>query len=191
MTEHTEVIIVDHDNEQIASIAQILQNKANVKSYKTSTECLHHLKPGTNVDVLFLSAQNTLVLDVVEWIRNDERYAHLPILLMITPEQIRDEGLYYAKGVSDILFKPLRSTRVLAALKHFSEHKRLQDFVQNQEHWLASSLDKRLYDLQLSLDLSLDIVSNLVAAREEMTGQKLTQLKRKDRKSTRLNSSHH
>ncbi|HCT62770.1 MAG TPA: hypothetical protein DIC19_01580 [Erysipelotrichaceae bacterium] len=178
MIEHNEVIIVEHDNEQVLTIAQSLQNNANITSFKTSTECLNHLKTGAKVDVLFLSAQNALSLDVVEWIRNDERYAHLPILLMITQDQMRDEALFYAKGVSDVLIKPLRSTRLLAALKHYVEHKRLQDFVRNQELWLESSLNKRLYDLQLSLDLSLDIVSNLVATREELTGQKITKLKR-------------
>lgn len=178
MIEHNEVIIVDHDSEQVNTITHSLQNNANITSFKTSTECLNHLKTGAKVDVLFLSAQNALTLDAVEWMRNDERYVHLPILLMITQDQMRDEALFYAKGVSDILIKPLRNTRLLALHKHYSEHKRLQDFVRNQEQWLESSLNKRLYDLQLSLDLSLDIVSNLVATREELTGQKITKLKR-------------
>lgn len=178
MSEHNDIIIVEHDSEVIQFIAHTLQNNTNITSFKTSTECLNHLKTGPKVDVLFLSAQNALTMETVEWIRSDERYSHLPILLMITQDQMRDEALYYAKGVSDILIKPLRSTRLLAALKHYSEHKRLQDYVHNQEQWLESSLNKRLYDLQLSLDLSLDIVSNLVATREELTGQKITKLKR-------------
>lgn len=178
MIEHNHVIIVDHDITHIQTITQCLQNKANITSFKTSFECLNHLKTDSQVDVLFLSAQNTLSLDAVKWIRNDDRYTHLPILLTITQDQMRDEALYYAIGVTDILIKPLRSTRLLAAFKHYSEHKRLQDLVLNQEEWLESSLNKRLYDMQLSLDLSLDIVSNLVATREELTGHTFTKLKR-------------
>lgn len=178
MIEHNHVIIVDHDITHIQTITQCLQNKANITSFKTSFECLNHLKTDSQVDVLFLSAQNTLSLDAVKWIRNDDRYTHLPILLTITQDQMRDEALYYAIGVTDILIKPLRSIRLLAAFKHYSEHKRLQDLVLNQEEWLESSLNKRLYDMQLSLDLSLDIVSNLVATREELTGHTFTKLKR-------------
>ena len=147
MSEHNDIIIVEHDSEVIQFIAHTLQNNTNITSFKTSTECLNHLKTGPKVDVLFLSAQNALTMETVEWIRSDERYSHLPILLMITQDQMRDEALYYAKGVSDILIKPLRNTRLLAALKHYSEYKRLQDYVLNQEQWLESSLNKRLYDL--------------------------------------------
>jgi putative two-component system response regulator len=178
MIEQYEVIIVEHDLELIQMIAHNLHDHTNITNFKTSTECMNHLKTGVKVDVLFLCAQNTLTMDFVEWIRNENRYLHLPILLMINQDQVRDEALYYAKGVSDILIKPLRSARLLAAFKHYAEHKRLQDFVMNQEKWLESSLSKRLYDMQLSLDLSLDIVSNLVATREELTGQKVTKLKR-------------
>lgn len=180
MPEHSEILVVDHDINQIQSITQSLQSVANITVLKSSGECLSQLKKNIPVDVLILSTQLPLsgTLDVVEWVRSDERYVHLPILLISTQEALKDEVVYFAKGVSDILVKPIRSVRLLARVKLFAEHKRLQDFVMNQEKWLESSLNKRLYDLQLSLDLSLDIVSNLVATREELTGQKITKIKR-------------
>ena len=180
MLEHNEIIVVDQDMNQIQSITQSLQSIANITVLKSSAECLIQLKKNIPVDVLILSTQVPLStnLEVVEWVRRHEHYAHLPILLISTQEALKDELIYFAKGVSDILVKPLRSVRLLTRVKLCIEHKHLQDSVLNQEKWIEASLKKRLYDLQLSLDLSLDIVSNLVATREELTGQKITKLKR-------------
>lgn len=176
MLNKTKIIIVDNDSTNLTILEQILNPFGQIISFKNGLEMLNYLKVQQAPDIILLDMNLTGLngYDVLEKLRSNQILSELPVIFMLKSENIKHDGSIELASAQDYLIKPLKANVVLARVRSYLELKYAKDQLRNQTQWIENEVTKRMYDLQLTFDLSLDIVTQLVETRDPDNAQHIS-----------------
>lgn len=176
MLNKTKIIIVDNDSTNLTILEQILNPFGQIISFKNGLEMLNYLKVQQAPDIILLDMNLTGLngYDVLEKLRSNQNLSELPVIFMLKSENIKHDGSIELASAQDYLIKPLKANVVLARVRSYLELKYAKDQLRNQTQWIENEVTKRMYDLQLTFDLSLDIVTQLVETRDPDNAQHIS-----------------
>lgn len=176
MLNNAEIIIVDNDSTNLAILERILNPFGHITSFKNGLDMLNYLKVKQAPDIILLEMHLTGLngYDVLEKLRSNQKLVDLPVIFMVRSENIKHDGSFELASAQDYLVKPLKANVVLTRVRSYLELKYAKDQLKNQTQWIENEVTKRMYDLQLTFDLSLDIVTQLVETRDPDNAQHIS-----------------
>lgn len=176
MLNKAEIIIVDNDATNLAILERMLSPFGQILSFKNGLDVLNYLKVKQAPDIILLDMNIPGLngYDTLEKIRSNQKLIDLPVIFMLKSENIKHDGSIELASAQDYLIKPLKANVVLARVRSYLELKYAKDQLRNQSQWIENEVTKRMYDLQLTFDLSLDIVTQLVETRDPDNAQHIS-----------------
>lgn len=168
MSNKAEIIIVDNDVSNISILERLLYSFGHVTSFSNGIDMLNHLKIKKVPDI-FLIDINLPGLngyDVLERLRSNQNCAEIPVILLIKSDNLKEDAIIHLASAQDYILIPFKANVVQARIRSYLELKHAKDQLKNQKLWIENEVTKRMYDLQLTFDLSIDIVTQLVETRD-------------------------
>jgi len=167
MSNNTQILILDNDLSSLTTLERILHSLGEVICFNNALDFINHLKtkPSPGIILIDTNSHGFNGYEILNKLHSQSNIKDIPILLTIK-EDIKDESTIHLSGAHDYLFKPYRLSIVQNRVKSYLELKQVKDQLKDQTRWIENEVTKRLYDLQLTFDLSIDIVTQLVETRD-------------------------
>lgn len=168
MSNKAEIIIVDSDESNINILERLLFSFGQVISFSNGIDMLNHIKIKKTPDI-FLIDINLPGLngyDVLEKLRTNPNCFEVPVILLIKSDNLKEDTIIHLASAQDYILIPFKANVVQARVRSYLELKHVKDQLKNQKLWIENEVTKRMYDLQLTFDLSIDIVTQLVETRD-------------------------
>lgn len=175
MSNNAQILILDNDESSLIILEQILHSLAEVMPFAHEKDFINHIKehPKPGLLIIDTNSHEFNGYDVINRLRQQGLIDDVPVFLAIK-ESLRDENYIHLSQVSDYIFKPFRLELVKNRVKSYLELKQIKDQLKDQIHWIENEVTKRLYDLQLTFDLSIDIVTQLVETRDSSDSKSIS-----------------
>ncbi len=175
MSNNAQILILDNDESSLIILERILHSLAEVMPFAHEKDFINHIKEHPNPGLLIIDTNSHEFngYDVINRLRQQGLIDDVPVCLVIK-ESLRDENYIHLSQVSDYIFKPFRLELVKNRVKSYLELKQIKDQLKDQIHWIENEVTKRLYDLQLTFDLSIDIVTQLVETRDSSDSKSIS-----------------
>ena len=176
MSNNTQILILDNDLSSLTTLERILHSLGEVICFNNALDFMSHLKnkPAPGIILIDTNSHGFNGYEVLSKIHTQSIVSEVPILLIIKEESVKDESTIHLSGAHDYLFKPFRLGIVQNRVKSYLELKQVKDQLKDQTRWIENEVTKRIYDLQLTFDLSIDIVTQLVETRDPDNAQHIT-----------------
>ena len=176
MSNNTQILILDNDLSSLTTLERILHTLGEVICFNNALDFMNHLKnkPAPGIILIDTNSHGFNGYEVLSKIHTQSIVSEVPILLIIKEESVKDESTIHLSGAHDYLFKPFRLGIVQNRVKSYLELKQVKDQLKDQTRWIENEVTKRIYDLQLTFDLSIDIVTQLVETRDPDNAQHIT-----------------
>lgn len=176
MSNNTQILILDNDLSCLTTIERILHSLGEVICFNNAIDFMNHLKskPSPGIILIDTNSNGFNGYDVLSKIHTQSILSDTPVLLTIKENSIKDESTIQLSGAHDYLIKPYRLGIVQNRVKSYLELKQVKDQLKDQTRWIETEVTKRIYDLQLTFDLSIDIVTQLVETRDPDNAQHIT-----------------
>lgn len=166
MSNNTQILILDNDLSCLTTLERILHSLGEVICFNNALDFLEHLKTKSSPGIILIDTNSHGFngYEILNKLHSQSIINDVPILLTIK-EDVKDESTIHLSGAHDYLFKPYRLSIVQNRVKSYLELKQVRDQLKDQTRWIENEVTKRIYDLQLTFDLSIDIVTQLVETR--------------------------
>lgn len=176
MSNNTQILILDHDLSSLTTLERILHSLGEVICFNNAIDFMNHIKNKPSPGIILIDANSNGFNghEMINKIKIQTNLSDVPILLVVKEESIRDENTIHLAGAHDYLMKPYRLAIVQNRVKSYLELKQVKDQLKDQTRWIENEVTKRIYDLQLTFDLSIDIVTQLVETRDPDNAQHIT-----------------
>lgn len=168
MSNKAEIIIVDGESTNLTILERILSPLGQVIPFKSGMDLINYLKVKKAPDIILLDVNLPGLSghEVLNKIRSNMSLIDLPVIFMTISENIKDENSFNLSSAQDYVIKPFKANVLLARVRSQLELRKAREQLKNQTKWIENEVTKRMYDLQLTFDLSLDIVTQLVETRD-------------------------
>lgn len=171
MLNNTQIWILDSDLASLTTLERLLHSLAEVMCFNNESDFMDHIKTKQKPGLIIIDTSSARFngYDVLNTLQNQALIPDIPVLLSIK-DTIKDESYIKLSSAHDYLFKPYRHGVVQNRVRSYLELKQLKD----QIHWIENEVTKRIYDMQLTFDLSIDIVTQLVETRDPDNAQHIS-----------------
>lgn len=176
MSNKAEIIIVDDESSNLTTLERILFPFGHIVTFKNGIDMLNYLKLNHKPDIILLDLNipSSNGYSILDKIRTNLNSSDVPVIFMLNSENLRDDGSINLASAQDYIVKPYKANVIQARVRSYLELKYAKDQLKNQTQWIENEVTKRLYDLQLTFDLSLDIVTQLVETRDPDNAQHIS-----------------
>jgi putative two-component system response regulator len=177
--EHTrllgaKILIVDDEPINIKVVRKHLQG-AGYRNFVTTTD------PTTAMDILRAQQPNVVLLDVMmpevnglqilEWIRDDERFQHVPVLILTASTDSETKLSALELGATDFLAKPVDPLELLPRLRNVLIVKAHQDYLAGYSVKLEREVQKRTAEVEMSRLRVIQCLARAGEYRDDTTGR--------------------
>jgi putative two-component system response regulator len=177
--EHTrllgaKILIVDDEPINIKVVRKHLQ-AAGYRNFVTTTD------PTTAMDILRAQQPNVVLLDVMmpevnglqilEWIRDDERFQHVPVLILTASTDSETKLSALELGATDFLAKPVDPLELLPRLRNVLIVKAHQDYLAGYSVKLEREVQKRTAEVEMSRLRVIQCLARAGEYRDDTTGR--------------------
>jgi putative two-component system response regulator len=168
MSNKAEIIIVNNDVSNINILERLLYSFGHVISFSNALDMLNHLKVKKAPDIFLIDTNlpNINGYELLEKIRSHPNCVDVPVILMIKSDNLKEDTIIHLASAQDYILIPFKANIVQTRVRSNLELKLVKDQLKNQKLWIENEVTKRMYDLQLTFDLSIDIVTQLVETRD-------------------------
>lgn len=175
MSNNTQILILDNDLTSLTTLERLLHSLGEVTYFSNEIDFINYIKINTNPGLIIIDTNSPRFngYDILSKVKNNPLLKDVPVLLSIK-DTIKDESMIQLASAHDYLFKPYRYTLVQNRVKSYLELKQVKDQLKDQTRWVENEVTKRIYDLQLTFDLSIDIVTQLVETRDPDNAQHIS-----------------
>lgn len=169
------ILIVDDTPSNLIFIGDLLKQDYIVRvasNGRRALEIVHtHPKPALILlDVLMPDMDGYAVL---EQLRKDPTTADIPVIILTSLGDTDQEAYGLEHGAIDFLVRPLHPTIVRARVKNQLELKLARDQLRDQKKWLEEEVERRIQELSITQDISIQALACLAETRDPDTGNHL------------------
>jgi putative two-component system response regulator len=176
MSNKSKIILVTNDTNNMNILERLLFSFGHVIGFSNGIDLMNYLKTEKAPDI-FLIEPNLVGFngyDVLEKLRTIPDCVEIPVILLIKSDGLKEDTIFHLASAQDYILIPFKTNVVQARIGSYLELKHTRDLLKNQKHWIETEVTKRMYDLQLTFDLSIDIVTQLVETRDPNNAQHIS-----------------
>lgn len=165
------VLIVDDEPSNLHTLGNVLQPHFDVLVAPSGTRALQ-IVANSPPDLILLDVlmPDMNGYDVLSQLRNNPVTRDIPVIFVTGLDSSEDEEYGLTLGVADYITKPYRPPIILARVRIQLELKRARDQMANQNTYLEAEIARRMQDILLIQDVTINALAELAETRDPETG---------------------
>jgi putative two-component system response regulator len=168
------IFIVDDEPINIKVVRKHLQG-AGYRNFVTTTDATTAMETlrAQQPDVVLLDVMMPQVngLQILEWIRADERFQHLPVLILTASTDSVTKLSALELGATDFLAKPVDPHELVPRLRNVLIVKAHQDYLAGYSEKLEREVRRRTMDVEMSRLRVIQCLARAGEYRDDTTGR--------------------
>jgi putative two-component system response regulator len=168
------IMIVDDEPVNVKVVRKHLQGAGYLNFVTTtdSTQCMEILQR-EKPDLILLDVMMPQIngLQILEWIRSDERYKHLPVVILTASTDSTTKLAALNLGATDFLPKPIDSNELLPRVRNVLTVKAHQDHLASYSEQLEREVQRRTAELETSRLRVFQCLARAGEYRDDTTGR--------------------
>ncbi|TXT40149.1 MAG: response regulator containing a CheY-like receiver domain and an HD-GYP domain [Comamonadaceae bacterium] len=179
VTSRASVLIVDDDTGNLSLLGSLLQPYHDVLAAPTGERALKIAADIPKPDLILLDVLMPGMngYDVLTSLRDNPTTRDIPVIFVTGLDSIDDEEKGLELGAVDYIAKPYRPRIVLARVHAQLELKAARDWLANQNIWLEAEVARRMRDILLTQDITINALAGLAETRDTDTGNHILRTK--------------
>ena len=171
-TPRATVLIVDDDTGNLGVLGSLLQPYHDVLAAPSGERALQIAAGAPKPDLILLDVLMPGMdgYDVLGRLRDDAVTRDIPVIFVTGLDSTEDEEWGLELGAVDYIAKPYRPRIVLARVHTQLELKHARDWLANQNTWLEAEVARRMRDILLIQDVTINALAVLAETRDPETG---------------------
>lgn len=166
------VLIVDDDTESLRILGGLLQPHHDVLAAPSGERALQIATGFPKPDLILLDVLMPGMdgYAVLHRLRGDHATRDIPAIFVTGLDSTEDEERGLELGAVDYIAKPYRPPIVLARVHTQLELKRARDWLRDQNAYLEAEVARRMQDILLIQDITINALAELAETRDTETG---------------------
>jgi putative two-component system response regulator len=168
------ILIVDDEPINVKVVRKHLQG-AGYRNFVTTSDSTQAMKTlrAEQPDVVLLDVMMPQVngLQILEWIRGDERFQHLPVIILTASTDSQTKLSALELGATDFLAKPVDPHELAPRLRNVLIVKSHQDYLAGYSVKLQKEVQKRTAQLEMSRLRVIQCLARAGEYRDDATGR--------------------
>lgn len=166
------ILVVDDDPGNLGALSRLLHVAYDVQTAQTGKRALELAveTPGPDLILLDLKMPGMDGHEVHRQLRDNPATRDIPVIFVTGEDSHEDEERALEEGAVDYVAKPYRSTVILARVRTQVDLKRSRDWLKNQNAYLEAEIARRMEDINLIQDITINALAELAETRDPETG---------------------
>lgn len=166
------VLIVDDEPSNLALISEILKSDYRVRVANSGSRglLLARTKPVPDLILLDVMMPDLSGHDVLKTLKSEPSTQNIPVIFITAMDSQEDQVNGFQLGAVDYITKPIMPAVVLARVQTHIELKSAHDRLFDQNTWLESEVQKRMFENDLIQQVSIRALAHLAETRDPETG---------------------
>lgn len=166
------VLIVDDDTESLGVLGSFLRPHYNVLAAPSGERAIQIAFAAQKPDLILLDVLMPEMdgYDVLSLLHDNTATRSIPVIFVTGLDSTEDEERGLKLGAVDYIAKPYRPPIVLARIRTQLELKRARDWLENQNAYLEEEVARRMRDILLIQDITINALAELAETRDPDTG---------------------
>ncbi len=166
------VLIVDDDTESLKILGNLLHPLYNILAAPSGERALQIAAASPKPDLILLDVlmPNLDGYDVLTRLRDNPSTRDISVIFITGLDSTEDEERGLELGAVDYIAKPYRPPIVLARVHTQLELKRARDWLLDQNVYLEAEVARRMRDILLIQDITINALAELAETRDPETG---------------------
>ncbi|ATF09911.1 response regulator [Candidatus Enterovibrio altilux] len=165
------ILIVDDTPENLIFVSEMLKDKYEVKAATNGKTALAIVEK-FSIDLILLDVV-MLGMDgyeVCRKIKTQKMAQDIPIIFLTSKSKLEDQEFGFSVGAADYIKKPMSPPITMARIKIHLANKASQDFLHNQNEFLEAEVQRRVNELSVIQDVTINALASLAETRDQETG---------------------
>jgi putative two-component system response regulator len=166
------VLVVDDDAENLAILGRLLCLRYKVLAAPSGKRALEIVADSPQPDLILLDVLMPGMdgYAVLARLRENAATSDIPVIFVTGLDSAEDEERGLELGAVDYIAKPYRPSIILARVHTQLELKRARDWLANQNAYLEAEVARRVRDILLIQDITINALTELAETRDPETG---------------------
>ncbi len=166
------VLIVDDDTGNLAALGRTLHRHYDVLAAPSGGRALQIVGGTPRPDLILLDVMMPEMdgYEVLAKLREDPLTRDIPVIFVTGMDSTDEEERGLELGAVDYIPKPYRPAIILARIRTQLELKRARDLLADQNSYLESEVARRMRDVLLTQDITINALAELAETRDLETG---------------------
>ncbi|MEK7737104.1 MAG: two-component system response regulator [Pseudomonadota bacterium] len=170
-SERPTVLVVDDTPTNLGLLANLLKDKYRVKLANSGVKALQYADAAPpDLVLLDIMMPEMDGYEVCRRLKESLATRGVPVIFLTAKTETEDEERGFAVGAVDFIHKPISPPIVAARVAVHLQIKAWKEFLQDQNAWLQSEVERRLSDVNRLQDASIYVMVSLAEFRDECTG---------------------
>ncbi|HEU4843706.1 MAG TPA: two-component system response regulator [Burkholderiaceae bacterium] len=166
------ILVVDDTPDNIDLLCAVLEHDYRTKIAVNGERALKIARGEAKPDLILLDIMMPCMIgyDVCKALKADPATRDIPVIFVTAMSEVADEQLGLSLGAVDYITKPVSAPIVLARIKTQLSMKRVQDFLRDQNQFLATEVELRTREIVALQDVTIHTMASLAETRDSETG---------------------
>ncbi len=165
------ILVVDDTPENLAFISEILKYKYEVKvaiNGKTALTIVDRF----SIDLILLDVimPGMNGYEVCRQIKAKKNGHSIPVIFLTSKSKAKDQEFGFSVGAADYINKPMSPPITMARINIHLENKASSDFLHDQNAFLETEVQRRVKELSVIQDVTINALTGLAETRHKETG---------------------
>jgi putative two-component system response regulator len=171
-TPRATILIVDDDPGNLAALARLLRRDYDVLAAPSGERALEIAAGTLKPELILLDVMMPFMdgYQVLAHLRDNSVTRDTPVIFVTGMDSSEDETKGLEQGAVDYIAKPYSPAIVLARVRTHLELKRARDLLSGQNAYLEAEVARRMGDVLLVQDITINALGELAETRDNETG---------------------
>lgn len=169
------ILIIDDSPENLALTSSMLYNDYRVKVANSGKRGLELAASSPKPDLILLDITMPVMdgYKVCCKLKSRAETKEIPVIFVTGLTEATDESKGLSIGAEDYITKPISNAILLARIKTHLQLKAAKDILRNQNEFLENEVEKRIHEIHIVQEVTINALASLAETRDNETGQHL------------------
>ncbi|PKF49628.1 response regulator [Enterovibrio nigricans] len=165
------ILVVDDTPENLVFVSEMLKEKYEVKAATNGQTALAIVEK-FSIDLILLDVVMPGMdgYEVCRQIKAKKYGNDIPVIFLTSKSKAEDQEFGFSVGAADYIKKPLSPPITMARIKIHLENKASKDFLADQNEFLEAEVQRRVKELSVIQDVTINALASLAETRDQETG---------------------
>ncbi|ORU00845.1 Response regulator [Anaerovibrio sp. JC8] len=165
------ISVVDDSRLNRQVVEEVLSSTYNIKEAASGQEFFQQLEEGFLPDLVLLDVHMPRETghDIIGKLKDDERYAHIPVVFMTHDNDLSTELQGFKEGAVDFITKPLNPSLLLARINRILDLYYLQSKLQEEVQIRTQAIVEKTQQMTVMFEQIIQALANTIDAKDKYT----------------------
>ncbi|NGN98777.1 two-component system response regulator [Grimontia sp. S25] len=165
------ILVVDDTPENLVFVSEMLKNDYEVKAATNGQTALAIVEK-FSIDLILLDVVMPGMdgYEVCRQIKAKKGGGDIPVIFLTSKSKAEDQEFGFSVGAADYIKKPLSPPITMARIRIHLENKASKDFLHDQNEFLEAEVQRRVKELSVIQDVTINALASLAETRDQETG---------------------